>query len=206
MPKSISHRWILIILIIVLGGCNSEKPHFPADTLAVQQQIAAAWAQPMHGVWELTWTAMPIDGTLVFEAWTTQNADRQRFEILEASSPALVGMAYVNNGKNATVFNRLETTVMPFVGDANTPFSPITDARAFIKAALTQTPQSTQETNDGYIFRYADGNILRVSFDSHQKYINKITLKSPADNLTLNARTLEILESPPEALFSDPKK
>lgn len=205
MPKTISHHWILIILIIVLGGCQSEKPLLPVDALAAQQQVAEAWAQPMHGVWELTWQAMPIEGMLVFEAWTTQNAGRQRFEILEASSPALVGMAYANDGERATVFNRLEADEPPFVGGAGTPFSPITDARAFIESALAQTPQSAEEAPDGYVFRFADGRILRVSLDSQTNNIHKIILESLDDKLTLNARSLEILTSPPDALFIVPK-
>ncbi len=197
---------LLALLIIMLGGCKSEKPLLPTDAHAAQQQVTEAWTKPLHGIWELTWTAMPIEGTLVFEAWTTQNATRQCFEILEASSPALVGMAYVNTGKRAAVFNRLEADEPIFDGDVDTPFSPITDARTFIELALAQSPQSAAMVGDGsYIFYYADGRSLRVSFDLQTGNIHKITLKTLTDELTLKNRMLESPASFPDALFIIPK-
>lgn len=198
--------WILF-LVVSAYACTTLTP---LDPLTAQSTAQSAWKQSWHGTWELTWPASPITGPIIFEGWHDETLVQRRYEILEANTPSLIGLTYINDGTLAQHFNRLEPTVPPASGDSTLPFSPITDAFDKISALLAQPPQSaTQKAIElpqgpglELTVNYAQSQTLTLWLDTTHNLITKATLESPNTRITLVARTLVPLNDVHPDLFS----
>ena len=191
--------WILFLLL--LTACGAAQTVSPAEA---QSRVRAAWGADTHGVWALQWRQMPLGGSVVFEAWTAGRA--RRFEILEAPSPALVGLVYVNDGSAAVIFNRLEESVPLVRGDGSLPFSPVTDALAAVDLLLAQSPQTVSARAEGSITRYtfgwADGQSAKIWLDEQSARVVRLEIHTAADDITLAARSVSPLKDIPAGLFA----
>ncbi len=193
------------LFFALLTACGAAQPVLPTEA---QARVQSAWRADMHGVWELQWRQMPLDGSVVFEGWMTMARAHQRLEILEAPSPALVGLVYVNDGSAAVIFNRLERYILPVHGDGSLPFSPITDVLTLIDRVLAQTPQTVSVQKDGLLVRYtfgwADGQSAQIWLDEQSARIARVEIRTADDAVTLAARTVSPLKDEPPALFAVP--
>lgn len=201
----ISKIWVFCVLFFpMLAACGTMPPVSPAEA---QARVQSAWQTDAHGVWELQWRQMPLGGSVVFEGWMTTGRTAQRLEILEAPSPSLVGLVYVNDGSAAVVFNRLEESVPAVYGDASLPFSPVTDALTLIDRTLAQTPQ-TVAVRDGpsvrYTFDRANGQSVKIWLDETAARVVRIEIHTADNDLTLAARSVSPLGGVPGSLFAVP--
>jgi len=196
----------LLAISTLLAACVSAAPTDPATAQITAQ---TAWDQGWHGIWELTWSESPISGSIVFEGWRTKSGQEQRFEILEASVPKLVGLVYINDGKTGQYFNRLEPADPATISGPTLSFSPLSDAFAQITRLLTEPPQSARQRalalpqGPGLqlTFIYPHEQILTLWLDTTNDLILKVSLESPSTHLNLIARTLEPLSAPHPDLF-----
>lgn len=205
MMKKLCRAALLMILMAAFAACNAKAD----DLLLAPLEIPQAWAQGWHGVWELQWSAMPVPGPVVFEGWVTENRARQRYEILEADVPSLVGLAYVNDGSAAIIFNRLEETVPPERGGGDMPFSPVTDALAKVDRTLAQLPAVAQIRRAGTLSRVdfspAPGEAASVWVDETCGCVIRVTVHTSDSDFVLAARSMTKLDVPQPHLF-EPKQ
>ncbi len=191
----------LIMMITLLTACGASSPVTDAEW----QSMGMAWRRGTHGVWELQWSRPPLAAPIVFEAWLTENRTQQRLEILEAPAPSLVGLAYVNDGSTAVIYNRLEAAVPPVTGDAALPFSPVTDALARVDRLLADAPPTATLRRDGALARYefqtAAGDSAAVWVDETCGCLLRVTIRSDAETFTLAARSVTPLGTPIPRLF-----
>lgn len=191
----------LIMMIALLTACGASSPVTDAEG----QSMRMAWRRGTHGVWELQWNQMPLAAPVVFEAWLTENRAQQRLEILEAPAPSLVGLAYVNDGAVAVIYNRLEATVPPVSGNATLPFSPVTNALARVDRLLADAPPAVTRQRDGAVARYefptASGGAAAVWVDETCDCLLRVTIRSDAETFTLAARSVTPLGTPIPHLF-----
>ena len=189
-----------------LISCAATELINPAEA---QVQAQAAWRQGWQGQWSIDWEESPIAGSLVFEGWQTADSRQQRFEILEAGQPHLVGLVYLNNGSSAAYFNRLEPAVPTTTGPPSLPFSPITDALDQISRHLSDPPQSARQQPitlpSGaaleWTFTYPQNQQLTLWLDTTSNLIVRAYLEAPNTHLTLTARRLDRLTHPHPNLF-----
>ncbi len=201
----ISKIWVLCVLFFsLLTACGTTIPVSPAEA---QTRVQSAWRADARGEWELQWRQMPLNGSVVFEGWTTAGHAAQRLEILEAPSPSLVGLVYVNDGAAAVIFNRLEESVPRVYGDASLPFSPVTDALALIDRTLAQTPQTVAVRKGSpvrYTFGWANGQSAKIWLDESAARVVRVEIHTGRDDLTLAARSVLPLDNAPAGLFAVP--
>lgn len=179
------------------------------DPVEAQTTAQAAWEQAWHGAWELAWREAPLPGSIIFEAWQTEAGRQRRYEILEADVPGLVGLVYVNDGQEATIFNRLDPTEPATHGGATLPFSPLTAAFQQVAALLAETPRSaTQETISlpqgpglQITLIYPQERRLVLRLDMTANLILQARVEAPATRFVLVARSLEPLTEPHPRLF-----
>jgi len=196
-------RLHFLFALLLLAACTAVQPVDPASA---QLQARSAWQRPWRGVWELSWPQAPLSGSIVFEGWQTESGFQRRYEILEASVPSLVGLAYINDGVSATYYNRLDAAD-PVTDAAQTlPFSPISDALTAVDILLAQAPQSAkrQAAGDSIIeltLSYIEGQSLTLWLDTQTNLIIRVELQSANTELTMAARSLEPLLTPHPKLF-----
>ncbi len=203
--KRIAQTLALGLSVFFVASCANAHPVDPADA---QARIKIAWEQPWHGTWELDWKQAPLPGPIVFEGWVTENAQKRRFEILEAPVPQMVGQVYVNDGVAVAYSNRLEEAMPVTVAGPDSPFSPVSDALDMVGRFLAQTPQSVEQRGSTradpivqYAFKYSAGQTLSVWLDLQHKRIVRVRLRAPGTSLTLAARSMESLFAPRPGLF-----
>ncbi len=193
---------LIMMTIMLLTACRTASPVSPAGA---QTDMARIWRRGTHGVWELQWNRPPLAAPVVFEAWLTENRAQQRLEILEAPVPALVGLAYVNDGAAAVIYSRLEATVPPVTGDAALPFSPVTDALARVDRLLADAPPAATLRRDGAVARYefqtAAVGSAAVWVDETCGCLLRVTIRSDTETFTLAARSVTPLGTLPPRLF-----
>jgi len=196
---------IWVLFFVLLTACGARQTVSPA---AAQARVQSAWGADWHGTWELQWQQMPLNGSVVFEGWVSAGRTRRRYELLEAPSPALVGLVYVNDGSAAVIFNRLEESVSATRGDAALSFSPVTDALARVDRVLAQPPQTVSARADGgitrYTFGWANGHSVKIWLDEALVRVVRIEIRTGDDSLTLAARTVSPLGAVPPGLFAVP--
>lgn len=133
---------ILILLCSVLTfvnfGCSRSQSVDPA---AAQRVLADAWSAPQHTVWEIEWSAIPLSAPLTVESW--RSGSRYRFEILEATAPALVGQAVMFDGEQGWQYNRFEPAAS--LTSTVTGLSPVSDVFDAIARRLEEKPETAVE-------------------------------------------------------------
>ena len=197
---------LCLTLLLSLIACAPAQPLDPATAQAMAQ---SAWELGWHGNWELTWRDAPLPGAIIFEGWQTEGRAQRRFEILEAEVPGLIGLVYINDGRRARYFNRLEPAIPTTAGEPTLPFSPLTDAFDLATKYLAEQPLSARQRplalpqGPGLELplTYSQGQTLTLWLDTTANLIVKASLDSPDARLTLIARALEPLARPHPHLF-----
>lgn len=205
--QTISVSFFSLLLTCFLGtltvGCTAAQP---LEAHSAQAQVIAAWQANQHTVWDLTWPAAPTGGPLTVELW--QADGRYRYEILEATAPALIGQTLVFDGQTAYRYNRLDPPD-EFV-PVEPGLSPVSDACARVSGQLAQAATVATEQpahlNGQPIRRitltFDDGVTLGAWLDTTSGLLAQIELAGNNQQLRLHARATEPLPQPALELFS----
>lgn len=194
-----------ILCGLAMTACAAQA--VTANPNALQTDLSAAWRRPQHGQWSLTWAQSPLPGPIIFETWLTEAAEAARFEILEADAPGWVGLAYINDGRVATYFNRLEDTPPVHGSAAELSFAPVSHAWKRVDVLLAQPPQSARTSRfrgdpvQQILLTYPSGQTLTAWFNTQTNFIVRVEVTGPDISLTLAARSVEPLVAPPPGLF-----
>jgi hypothetical protein len=129
---------LILILGWILSACRQPQPLNPATA---QATLKAAWQRDQHIVWELEWAAMPLGGPVTVETWRA--GPRYRFEILEATAPALVGETLIVDGPQAWQYNHFSDE--PPTTPATPWLSPLSDALLVIEQLLNTPVQEASQ-------------------------------------------------------------
>lgn len=193
---------LILILGWTLSACQQTQPLHPATA---QATIVAVWQRDQHIVWELEWAAMPLGGPLTVETWRT--GSRYRFEILEATAPALVGETLIVDGPQVWQYNHFAAEA-PSAPPA--PWlSPISDAFLIIERLLdTPAQQASQTTivlDNGpthiITLEFRDGDHLSLWRDEKTGLPVRIYFSIEGEEAKLTARSFEPLRDFPLSLF-----
>lgn len=187
--------WIGLLLGLMACAGPSVSP------AEAQRQAAQAWAQAQHGTFTLTWPQAPLSGPVIFEAWFTANRQQRRFEILQAPTPALVGLVYLSDGVSAGYANRLSPGA-PATGAATLPFSPLSDALAVVDRWLVQPAQSARQSGHTLTLLYPAGEKLTLTLNPQTGLITFIALSNSNEDFTLTTPDAEPLGEPLPGLFT----
>jgi len=197
-------RIIILTPVTVLGlyACASGQP---LDIEAARSMVRNAWQANQHIVWEIEWPAAPIGGPLTVETWRVD--ERYRYEILEATAPALVGQTLVFDGQTAWQFNRFDPE-LPLVL-ASPALSPVSDAFAVIDALVTTRPLTANQAEvrlshgpaQKIILTFENNESLTFWVDHASGLPSRIGFWRRGQEARLQARSLERLPAPPAALF-----
>jgi hypothetical protein len=190
---------------LCLGGlvaCTSAQTF---SLVEAQAALADAWQADQHTRWELDWPVAPIGGPVTFEFW--QAGSRYRYEVLEASAPALVGQTLVFDSRTAWLYNRLEPTPPEVL--AAPALSPVTDVVTLIDRLVAATPQTASRESVHLTTGLAQ-KISAVFTNGDQLTLWRdeatglpVRLEATVNNrpVWLQARSFNPLINPPEALF-----
>lgn len=196
---------ILILTPVVILGLNACAFGQPLDLDAAQSMVRNAWQANQHIVWEIEWPAAPIGGPLTVETWRANEG--YRYEILEATAPALVGQTLVFDGQTAWQFNRFDPE--PPLLLATPALSPVSDAFAIIDAFVTTRPVAANEAEVRLIhgparkilLAFENNESLAFWIDQETGLSSRIVFSRRGDEARLQARSLEPLPDPPAGLF-----
>lgn len=197
----------LMMIGLILGGLAACGQ--PIEPEAARTILDEAWQAPRHVVWELEWPAAPLGGPLTVESWRA--GDRYRFEILEATAPALVGQTLVSDGSTVWRYNRLAVKPAPI--PAKPRLSPVTDALATIDRLLAAAPvratrRRAAPLNHGPAWEIElileNEDHLTMWVDGETGLPVRIIFSVGGKRATLQARRLERLVQPAEGLFAPP--
>jgi outer membrane lipoprotein-sorting protein len=167
--------------------------------------VRNAWQANQHIVWEIEWPAAPIGGPLTVETWRTD--ERYRYEILEATAPALIGQTLVFNGQTAWQFNRFDPDPPPVL--VSPALSPVSDVFAIIDTFVSTQPLTVTQAEDRLshgpvrtiILTFENNESLTFWIDQETGLPGRIVFSREDDEATLQARSLEPLPDPPAGLF-----
>jgi len=87
---------VSIVFLVAVAGCGTGSPPLSGDELMARAR--QAWKGDWHAVWQVGWQGAPVRGPLVAEIWHAGDG-RLRIETLEASSPGLSGLIFVDDGQ-----------------------------------------------------------------------------------------------------------
>jgi len=197
-------RIIILILITALGlnACTASQPLGPETA---QRLVTNAWQTNQHIVWEIEWPAAPTGGPLTVETWRVNEG--YRYEILEATAPALVGQTLVFDGQTAWQFNRFDPG--PPLLLASPALSPVSDAFTVIDALVTTRPIAANEAEvrlihgpaQKILLAFENNESLTFWIDQESGLPSRIVFSRRGDEARLEARSLEPLPDPPVGLF-----
>ncbi len=205
------YRYALTVFSLLgfcfLAACNPAPQ--PLDPAEAQAALTVAWRADQHTVWELDWPSAPVGGPLTVETWRA--GLRYRYEVLEATAPALVGQTLAFDGRRAWLHNRLEPE--PPVRLSTPALSPVSDAFTLVDRLLTATPQAATtemvQLPSGPAQKitttFASGDSLSLWRDSSFGLPVRVELVWQGQPITLQARSFVPLVNPPEALFKPVK-
>jgi hypothetical protein len=200
--KSIWRRSVGPLALLGLGACLG-----PGRALIDVGDLQAAWQRDQHVIWEVDWPEAPLAGPLVVEAW--QSGPRRRYEILEATTPSLIGDALVTDGETAWFFNRFEAGLSA-VPAAEARFSPLADALALVSRQLAESAGSSEDrgrevlpTGAARHWRliYDEQTLLDLWLDEQSRLIARVRFRSETADFRLLARHIEPLTEIPPGLF-----
>lgn len=189
-------------LVLALPACHPAPSIPPAVAL---RSVIVAWQIDQHLVWEIEWPAIPSGGPLVIETWRI--GDRYRFEILEATAPALIGETLVYDGQTAWRYNRFDSTQATI---AETPWlAPASEVFALVEQTLTHAPQTATQTTvelshgpaQQVTIGFETGEALQVWIDQATGLPVRLRLSTGTAEVKLEAREFEPLTNPSPALF-----
>jgi hypothetical protein len=192
------------LLLFCLMACSTAQTVEPA---AAQSALATAWHKPHHTVWTIDWPAAPGGGALTVESWRA--SDRYRFEILEATAPALVGQTLIFDGQKSWRGDRFEPGSVRLA--AEPWLSPVSEAFAVVDRLLAcpataATEQASSLLNHGLArkisVRCSNSDTLTMWLDQATGLPLRIQFSIQGDQADLQARYLEPLLQPPAGLFA----
>ena len=192
-----------LILVWSLAACSGEQA---LDVGLAQRTICQTWQADHHIVWKIEWPTAPIGGSLTAETW--QSDARYRYEILEASAPALIGAILISDGQQAWQYNRFEPegpppeTDQPWLSPVSDAFATIEDLLAKNVARATVRPvELPQGPTQAITLYYGTGDWLTLWRDDQTGLPARISFGIGETEVELTARHFEPLIEPPEALF-----
>lgn len=204
MPIRIST--FALIVLVGLTVCRAEEP---VEVKTAQTRLAEAWQVDQHILWEIEWPAMPVGGPLIVETWRTQ--DRYRYEILEATAPALIGETLIFDGQTGWQYNHFkrEASVQP----VSEPWlSPVSEIFALIDDLIAR--QAIQANHSTTTLAHGSAQAITLHFDHGDRLTLwrddrtglpvRVRFSSGDREGWLTAREFEPLLIPPPALFSPP--
>lgn len=91
-----------IVLLVAATSCRTDSLSLNGDELMARAR--QAWMGDWHAVWQVGWQGAPVRGPLVAEIWHAGDG-RVRIETLEASSPGLSGLIFVDDGQTRWLYD-----------------------------------------------------------------------------------------------------
>jgi hypothetical protein len=202
MLQHMLYRAILCYLLgLGLSACGTAQP---LNIPAAQATLFEAWSVDQHVVWELEWPAAPVGGPVTVETWRA--GPRYRFEILEATVPALVGETLVFDGHTAWQYNRFDPAPAPISAPT---LSPVSDAFALVNRLLLSAPSSAaqetmrfkQRATQKISLAFTNGDQLTFWRDEVTGLPVRLQCLVAGQPLTLRAKSFEALRDPTMELF-----
>ena len=191
----------LLLLIIFLGACYPEQTLSPP---IAQATVQSAWQANQHTVWEIEWAAIPVGGPLTVETWRFD--DRYRYEILEATAPALIGETLVFDGDKGWRANRFSDSLTE-----TTPprLAPISEIFTIVDDFLNRVPQTAtqqvieidQKATQQIKLTFENDESLQFRIDQEMQLPMRIIIYLTQSEISLKVRHAEPLFDPPDALF-----
>jgi hypothetical protein len=167
--------------------------------------MANIWRSDQHTVWEINWPAAPVGGPLTVESW--RSGDRYRFEILEATPPALRGEVLVFDGQSAWRYNRFDP---PAVFNPTSPaLPPVSEAFRMVDRLLSRPAKAASQeivylnytlTQKSQL-SFMNGDTLTFWSDRQTRLPVQIHFSVAGQQALFKARESEPLTTPPEGLF-----
>ena len=200
------------LLLLTITACQNTRQLAPHTA---QQMVEASWQQEAHILWQIEWAAMPSGGPLTVESWRA--GERYRYEILEATAPALVGEILIFDGQTAWQYNHLSNEAFIIEAPTNeapaplpTPWlSPISDIFWSINQRLAEPPLKAEvratELSHGpaqeISLIYAADETFILWQDEQTGLPARLRFTANGAIVQLTARELDRLADPPLELF-----
>lgn len=167
--------------------------------------VFKTWQADYHAVWEIDWAAMPIGGALTIEVWRA--GERYRHEILESTAPALVGETLVFDGRQGWRYQRFDPDSLTSV--ASPHLAPMSEVVAIVDTLLTQPIQRAEmqqvwvgdEPTRHITLIFDQETSLSVWVAGDTKLPHRLRFRQNGMPVTLTARSIEPLTTPPDGLF-----
>ncbi len=199
-------KTLILLAFIITAAVVACTPAQAIEPETAQQVAANTLQTDLHAVWELDWSNAPVGGPLTVEIW--QAGNRYRYEILEATTPALIGQTLVFDGQTGWQYNRLSPpeTFLP----VEPQLSPVTDALAIINQLLNTPPttaiQEVAVVNGSNAKKttltYTNADTLTLWQNKETGLPLKVEFSEDNQQGTLQARSVENLVDPPPELFT----
>lgn len=190
------------MVVLWITGCNAGEPLPPAEA---QEILRNLWHTDRRQIWEIDWPALPVGGPLVVETWRL--GARYRYEILEATAPALVGETLVYDGRSAWPYNRFDLpptfeTGLPYLAPVTETFTQIERLLAAPAVEARQSPARINFQPTRLItLTYSNGDTLSVWWNETVALPVKVVFEVEGQMGELLAREVEPLGDAPVALF-----
>ena len=202
LTRSVGTRNFISLLALATSACAAPGL---ISAKAAQAALTKVWQIDQHIVWEIEWPAAPVGGALTVETWRA--GQRYRFEILESTTPDLVGQILIFDGQTAWRTNRFESE--PPTSPSVPLLSPVSDAFAIINKLTAASPETAAQEAvqlptgpaQKITLTLDAGNSLTLWRDEATGLPMRVFFGMGEQKATLRARSFEPLLDPPEGLF-----
>lgn len=209
--RALNRLALYVVFLVTVTACGVGSSLPAGDDLVAQAQ--QAWMGDWHAVWQVEWVGAPVRGPLVAEIWHAADG-RLRIETLESPSPALSGLALVDDGQATWLWrlnqNGLEAGVdeparIPLVSDALDTVDWLLSRaeNASVKVSGRDTLETGPAVRLDIVLEAGDRVALWV--DERTGFPARVELRSATlGETSFTIRSIQVLEPSDPALFVPP--